>query len=153
MKKIEIIALLSAVILSSQLSAFDMGSIMKATAPLMTDNKVDTKTQDNALLSSLGALGVTKTQAAGGAAALLSGAKDKMDPSQFSELIKQAPALGTVLNSTSAASSLLGTTSTESQFKLLGMDASMIAPFKDTIINYAKEYVSPEILTALMAAL
>lgn len=155
MKKIKLVALLSAVLLSTQLSALDMGSMMKAATPLLSDNKTNTKaaTEDNVLLSSLSALGVTKTQAAGGAAALLSGAKEKMEPSQFSELTKQAPALGDILNSTSAASSLLGASSAKSQFKVLGMDASMIAPFKDTIIDYAKGYVSPEIMTALMLAL
>jgi hypothetical protein len=153
MKKVKVIALLSAVLLSTHLSAFDMGSMMKAATPLMSDSKTETKTEDNVLLSSLSALGVTKAQAAGGAAILLGDAKDKMAPSEFSELTKQAPALGSVLTSAPAASSLLGTSSTESKFKLLGMDASMIAPFKDTIVEYAKEYASPEIITALVGAL
>lgn len=155
MKTTKVIAILSATILSTQLSAFDMGSMMKAAAPLLSDTSAATNTskEDNALLSSLSALGVTKAQAAGGAAALLSGAKDKMEPSEFSALTKQAPALGNIMNSTSAASSLLGATSPESQFSALGIDASMIAPFKDAIIGYAKDYVSPEIITALMAAL
>ncbi|ABB45117.1 hypothetical protein Suden_1843 [Sulfurimonas denitrificans DSM 1251] len=155
MKKRPAIALLSAALLSTQLSAFDMGSMMKAATPLLSGTPATTKTtkEDNALLSSLSALGVTKTQAAGGAAALLSGAKDKMEPSEFQALTKQAPALGNIMNSTSAAASLLGATSPESQFSALGIDASMIAPFKDTIISYAKEYVSPEIITALVGAL
>jgi len=155
MKIIKVIVLLSAILLSTQLSAFDMGSMLKAAAPLLSDTPTTTKSakEENSLLTSLSALGVTKAQAAGGAAALLSSAKDKMEPSEFSALTKQAPALGNILNTASAASSLLGATSPESQFKVLGIDASMIAPFKDTIISYAKEYVSPEIITALMAAL
>jgi len=155
MKITKVIALLSAILLSSQLSAFDMGSMLKAAAPLLADTPTTTKSAkgDNSLLSSLSALGVTEAQAAGGAAALLSGAKDKMDPSEFLELTKQAPALGNILKAAPAAASLLGATSAESQFSILGIDASMIAPFKDTIISYAKEYVSPEIITALMAAL
>ena len=151
MKKIELIALLGAALLSTQLSAFDMGSMLKAAAPIAVESLAPS-VKDNALLSSLTSLGITPTQALGGSAAILNSAKTKMKPEQFSVLTQQAPALGDILGD-GAVSSLLGTGSVSNQFQALGMDSSMISKFTPLILNYAKGFVSPEIASALSLAL
>ena len=76
MKKTELIALLGATLLSTQLSAFDMGSMLKAAAPIAVESLAPS-VKDNALLSSLTSLGITPTQALGGSAAILNSAKTK----------------------------------------------------------------------------
>ena len=151
MKKIELIALLGAALLSTQLSAFDMGSMLKAAAPIAVESLAPS-VKDNALLSSLTSLGITPTQALGGSAAILNSAKTKMKPEQFSALTQQAPVLGDILGD-GAVSSLLGTGSVSNQFQALGMDSSMISKFTPLILNYAKGFVSPEIASALSLAL
>lgn len=151
MKKTELIALLGATLLSTQLSAFDMGSMLKAAAPIAVESLAPS-VKDNALLSSLTSLGITPTQALGGSAAILNSAKTKMKPEQFSVLTQQAPALGDILGD-GAVSSLLGTGSVSNQFQALGMDSSMISKFTPLILNYAKGFVSPEIASALSLAL
>ena len=151
MKKTELIALLGAALLSTQLSAFDMGSMLKAAAPIAVESLAPS-VKDNALLSSLTSLGITPTQALGGSAAILNSAKTKMKPEQFSALTQQAPVLGDILGD-GAVSSLLGTGSVSNQFQALGMDSSMISKFTPLILNYAKGFVSPEIASALSLAL
>lgn len=151
MKKTELIALLGATLLSTQLSAFDMGSMLKTAAPIAVESLAPS-VKDNALLSSLTSLGITPTQALGGSAAILNSAKTKMKPEQFSALTQQAPVLGDILGD-GAVSSLLGTGSVSNQFQALGMDSSMISKFTPLILNYAKGFVSPEIASALSLAL
>lgn len=154
MKKIIIAATLVAL---TQLSAFDMGSMLKSAAPAVAQSvapQSSSALQNNVLISSLGSsLGVNPTQAIGGSAVLLNSAKSKMDSAQFSTLTQKTPGLGDILSS-GAASSLLGNTTTpQSQFNALGMDASMIGKFTPIIIEYAKGFVSPEIAAALSLAL
>lgn len=154
MKKINVAAGLVLGLLATQSFAFDMGSILKSAAPAVTDSVAQTPSvKDSALVSSLASLGVTPAQATGGTAVLLNSAKSKMEPSQFSELTKQTPEFSNVLSKAPAQTSLLGNTSVENQFKALGMDSSMVGKFTPIILDYAKGYVSPDIVSALSTAL
>ncbi|MFA7353632.1 MAG: DUF2780 domain-containing protein [Sulfurimonadaceae bacterium] len=157
MKKINIAAGLVLGVIATQSFALDMGSMLKSAAPAVAQSVAPQTTatlQNNALVNSLSSsLDVTPTQAVGGTAVLLNNAKSKMEPSQFSKLTKQTPGLGDILNAAPAQTSLLGGASVNDQFKALGMDSSMVGQFTPIIINYAKGYVSPEIVTALSAAL
>jgi hypothetical protein len=155
MKKINIVVLVLGVLIT-QSFAFDMGSMLKSAAPAVAQSVAPETTstlQNNTLINSLSSsLGVTSTQAIGGSAALLNSAKSKMDSNQFSQLTEQTPGFGDILNS-SAATSLLGSSTPQSQFEALGMDSSMIKQFAPIILDYAKGYVSPEIASALLSAL
>lgn len=154
MKKINIATGLVLGVIATQSFAFDMGSILKSAAPAVTDSVVQTPSvKDSALVSSLASLGVTPAQATGGTAVLLNSAKSKMEPAQFSQLTAKTPGLGDILNSAPAAASVLGNTTPQSQFKALGMDSSMVGQFTPIIVNYAKGYVSPDIVSALSTAL
>lgn len=154
MKKITASLLLVTSFFSVQSVALDMGSMLKAAAPIVADSVAQTPTvQNNSLVSSLSSsLGVTPTQAISGTAVLLNSAKTKMQPSQFSELTSQTPGLSDILNS-GAASSLLGNTSVSDQFKILGMDPALVKQFSPIILEYAKGYVSPSVASALLGAL
>jgi hypothetical protein len=154
MKKITVSILLVASSLVTQLSALDMGSMLKAAAPVVAGNVAQTPTvQNNSLVSSLtSSLDVTPSQAIGGTAVLLNSAKSKMQPTQYSELTNQTPGLVDIINS-GAATSLLGSATPQSQFQALGMDSSMIKQFAPIILEYAKGYVSPSVASALSAAL
>lgn len=137
----------------AQVAAFDMGSVLKAAAPVVAESVVQTPSvQNNSLISSLSSLGVTPTQAIGGTTAILNSAKGKMEPSKYAELTKQTPGLSDILSS-GVASSLLGNTSVGDQFKVLGMDPALVKQFSPLILEYAKGYVSPSVASALSAAL
>lgn len=153
MRKPGFLAIAAVFILATQAFAFDMGSMLKSAAPLLDNTTAKSTSESNSLLDSItSSLGVTSTQAAGGAAALLGDAKTKMDPTQFLQLSNQAPAIGSIMQS-DYLTSITGGSSVESQFNALGMDSSMISQFAPIIMEYAKGYVSPEILSALSGAL
>lgn len=152
MKKIVLAGFL-ALSLAAQVSALDVGGALNAAAAVQGATKTPT-TQSNALLTSLTSLGVTPTQAAGGSAALLSNARQKMELADYNKLLKDAPALDQVLDNSYATSTIASkTATTQEQFRVLGMDASMIAPFKGAILNYAKTKTSPALVDALAAAM
>lgn len=157
MRKIAITTGLVLGVLATQSLAFDMGSMLKSAAPGVAQSVAPQTTatlQNNTLVNSLSSsLGVTQTQAIGGSAVLLNSAKTKMQPDQFSQLTKQTPGFGDILNSAPAATSVLGNTTPQSQFQALGMDGSMVKQFAPIIAEYAKGYVSPEIATALLSAI
>lgn len=152
MKKVAVIGFL-ALSLAVQVSALDLGSALNAAAAVQGATKTPTM-QSNELVTSLASLGVTPTQAAGGSAALLSNARQKMELADYNKLLKDAPALDQVLDNGYATSTIASkTATTQEQFRVLGMDASMIAPFKGAILNYAKTKTSPALVDALAAAM
>lgn len=135
-----------------QVAALDLGTALNAAAAVQGATKAPTS-QTNPILGSLSSLGVTPTQALGGSAALLGSAKNKMEMADFDKLLKDAPALDNVLDASYAVTPLANKTPVAEQFKVLGMDASMIAPFKNTILDYAKTKTSPALVDALAAAM
>lgn len=152
MKKIAVMGFL-ALSLAVQVSALDLGSALNTAAAVQGATKTPT-IQSNELVTSLTSLGVTPTQAAGGSAVLLNNARQKMELADYNKLLKDAPALDQVLDNSYATSAIASkTATTQEQFKVLGMDASMIAPFKGAILNYAKTKTSPALVDALSAAM
>lgn len=151
MKKI-ILTGIVALGLVTQAAALDMGTALNAATAVQGATKAPAA-QANPLLSSLSSLGVTPAQALGGSAVLLGNAKNKMELADFNSVLKSAPALDDVLDKSYAVNTVVNRTSTQEQFKVLGMDASMIAPFKDAILTYAKGKVSPTLLDVLAASM
>lgn len=112
-----------------------------------------------------GQLGVSKTQAIGGSAALLAAAKSQLGSGQFNQLSNQAPGVDGLLSSAQALSggqSMLsklsgmggnsGNTSslTSSAFSMLGMDAGMVSQFAPVMLSYlGGQGVSGSLLSSL----
>lgn len=114
-----------------------------------------------------GQLGVSKTQAIGGSAALLAAAKSQLGSGQFNQLSNQAPGVDGLLSSAQALSggqSMLsklsgmggngnsGNTSslTSSAFSMLGMDAGMVSQFAPVMLSYlGGQGVSNSLLSSL----
>jgi len=151
MKKI-VVSTIVTLGLVTQVAALDMGTALNAAAAVQGATKAPA-TQANPILSSLSSLGVTPTQALGGSAALLGSAKNNMDMASFDKLLHDAPALDNVLDTSYSVTPLANKTPVADQFKVLGMDASMIASFKDAILGYAKTKTSPALVDALAAAM
>lgn len=125
-------------------SAFDFSSFMQSVAPVAT---AVAPVADNALVSNplikniTTTLGVTPTQAIGGTAAVLNDAKGKMKPADFATLTKQVPQVKTLL--AAAPEGMLALGNTESQFSMLGMDASMITKFTPLVLDYLQSGAAP----------
>ncbi len=153
MKKIVLTSLLGAA-LTLQAGFFD--SLLSKPEP---KEPQETAVSQSDLLSTLtGSLGVTKEQAAGGTAAIMQAASSKIPSSNYSEIVKSVPGLGSIVGGNSgmlgtAASMLGGGDSLSKTFKSLGMDDSMIGKFIPLILQYSGKYVSKENLSLLKAAL
>lgn len=136
-------------------NALDFGSLMQSVAPVAQSAApiADSALTSNPLIKNItSSLGVTPTQAIGGAAAVINDAKGNMKPADFTTLTKQVPQAGALLNA--APSGLLGLGSLSSQFSFLGMDASMIDKFSPLVLEYLQSGATPgmdKILTAAFA--
>lgn len=141
----------SAVLLSTQLSAFDFGGLAETLAPVATP-MVDSAAASNPLIKNItSSLGVTPTQAVGGTAAILNDAKTSMKPSDYASLTQQMPQLGTLMSA--APTGIMGSGTTESQFSALGMDPSMISKFTPLILQYIQTGSTPGMAQLVQAAL
>ncbi|MEM7224239.1 MAG: DUF2780 domain-containing protein [Pseudomonadota bacterium] len=116
-------------------------------------------------------LGVTETQAAGGAGSLFGAAKEQMSPGDFKTveeglpgvdgLIDQAPEPSESSSLLSSGSSLLGGSGSEaasmgtvvSSFESLGMSPEMVQQFVPIVTKYAGDVGGPEVAQLLKAAL
>lgn len=128
--------------------------------------------QTGDLLSALsGQLGVTPNQAAGGTGALLGLAKNKLDPSQFSELSKSIPGLdqlagnselmgqagsllGNATGSSAGLGSMMGNASSMADvrktFSALGMNSDMVNQFAPALLDYfGKQGLSAPLMQSL----
>ena len=155
MKKTLIIALLGAGI-TLQAGMFDDAMKQADSYTKGTQSTTETKETSNGLLSALtGNLGITDKQAAGGTAALLQAASKSMPASNYSSLLKSVPGFESIANSgmTGTAMNMLGNSDMVGQaFKALGMDSSMIGKFVPVILDYAKQYATPENISLLKQA-
>jgi hypothetical protein len=141
MRSLTLAALL---LLVSNASAFDFGSLMQSVAPVAQSAApaVDTSLSSNPLIKNLTTtLGVTPTQAIGGTAAIINDAKGNMSPTDFTALTKQVPQAGTLLNA--APVGMLNLGNLGSQFSFLGMDASMITKFSPLVLEYLQSGATP----------
>ena len=156
MKKLTLVAL-TGTMLTLQAGFFDslLGSSEQKSAP--QSEAVNKKS--SGLISELtGSLGVTPQQATGGTAALLQAASKSMPSSNYSELLKSVPGLGSIAESKSdmlggAMNMLGGNDSVSAAFKALGMDNSMIGKFIPLILDYAGKYATKENMSLLKSAL
>ncbi|MCM5705253.1 DUF2780 domain-containing protein [Larsenimonas salina] len=112
-------------------------------------------------------LGVSPTQAVGGAASMLAMAKSSLSSDQFNQLSNQAPSVTGLMSSartSSAMSSALealsgndsggasGTNMLGSTFQSLGMDASMIRQFAPVMLSYFKSEGVSSMLTGALSS-
>ena len=116
-------------------------------------------------------LGVTETQASGGAGAIFTMAKQKMSANDFTSLAKavsginkmmaDAPKAPTKTGLLGKTSSLLGSSgssvsaaaSLANSFSQLGMKEGLVGAFTPIILNYVKEKGGQAVMNALQAAL
>lgn len=150
MRSLTLAALL---LLISTANAFDFGSLMQTVAPVAQTAApiADSALTSNPLIKNLTTtLGVTPTQAIGGTAAIINDAKSNMKPTDFTELTKQVPQAGTLLNA--APAGMLGLGSIGSQFSFLGMDASMVDKFSPLVLEYLQSGTTPGMDKILSAA-
>lgn len=144
---------LATFLLLTNASAFDFGSLMQSVAPVAQSVApiADSALTSNPLIKNItSTLGVTPTQAIGGAAAVINDAKGNMSPTDFAALTKQVPQAGTLLGA--APAGLLGLGSLGSQFSFLGMDASMITKFSPLVLEYLQSGATPGMDKILSAA-
>ncbi|MCF6339231.1 MAG: DUF2780 domain-containing protein [Sulfurimonas sp.] len=142
MKLSKITAVLLATALISSVQAMNFGSITKMATEAVTPSSASTSSGLIGALTS--GLGVTSTQASGGAAALLGSAASKMSADNLSSLTSAVPALSSMMGGGSS-SGLLGLAGTAvsalsvgDQFSSLGLDAGMITKFMPIILNYVQ---------------
>lgn len=156
-----LISVALATILTTSVSAFDMSSMTSmATSAASSMSSSDNKS--GSLVDMLtSSLGVTPTQATGGATALLSDAASKMSKEDVNALTSKVPAVSNMVNQNSSAmgglgsmaSSALGNDSVKSAFSALGMDADMVAQFTPIILNYVDSEAGASMMKSVKAAL
>lgn len=144
------------IVTTSQAGLFDFfGSSSEEETTTTTKAVSSAATQSESLMSMLTSqLGVTETQASGGAAALLNQAKGSMGGDSFSSLTDSVPGLSTLLGGGSGtlANSLGGGMDVSSAFKALGMDDSMVGKYASVILEYVTPYATSENLGLLKQA-
>ncbi|WP_456450833.1 DUF2780 domain-containing protein [Hydrogenimonas sp.] len=160
MKKEILLAAVTAASLTLQAGLFDdavkqAGSLAGSAAQPQAQQKAQ---PSNALLSALtGQLGVSPKQAAGGTAALMNAAARSMPQANYAELLKSVPGLSSMVKGNEglvngAAQMVGGGDMVGTAFKALGMDNGMIGQFAPILLNYIKQYATPENVSLLKQA-
>ena len=113
-------------------------------------------------------LGVTETQAQGGAGAIMQYAKNSLTPSEFSEVAATVPDMDNLLSAAPASSSiggkalsavssatgdLGGVPELASAFQQLNLSPDMVGQFVPVIANYVKTFGSDQSASILQSAL
>lgn len=157
MKKKTIMLLLAGTV-GLQAGFFD--NAMQQAGSMMGNRSTQTTdaTQQTGLLSTLTSqLGVTPKQAAGGTAALMKVAQQQMPATNYAQLLKSVPGLSSIVGGNEAlvngAMQMMGGSDMVNQtFKALGMDSSMVDKFAPVLLNYFKEYATPQNIALLKQA-
>ncbi|WP_456383427.1 DUF2780 domain-containing protein [Hydrogenimonas sp.] len=156
MKKTITLAILAGMAISLQAGMFDDAMKQVGGYTQSTQQTRETKQENNGLLSSLtSTLGITDKQATGGTAALLQAASQSMPKENYTSLLKSVPGFESIAGSGLAggAMNMLGGGDMVGQaFKALGMDNTMIGKFAPIILEYAKQYATPENIALLKQA-
>ncbi|WP_300364844.1 DUF2780 domain-containing protein [Hydrogenimonas sp.] len=156
-KKSVLIALLG-MGLSLQAGIFDDAMKQAESYTQSSQKTTETEQESAGLLSALtGNLGITDKQAAGGTAALMSTAAQSMPQTNYAELLKSVPGLSSLVqgNETlvNGAAQMLGNSDmVGSTFKALGMDSGMVGKFAPVLLDYIKQYATPENVSLLKQA-
>lgn len=137
-------------LLAPSVGALDLGSKLESGALLLPEKEVSVSGEAQALVDDLqNELGVTRTQAAGGAGAMFQLAKNELDPAQFGSLSDQISGLGSLLGGGSGsqsqglmASALSGISSmegVEKAFSALGLQGDAIEQFAPVVLDFLKK--------------
>ena len=159
MFKMSTVTLLLAGALSLQAGFFDdamqqAGSAMGSGA---TTQAPATQQQSGLLSTLTSQLGVTPQQAAGGTAALMNVAQQKMPATNYAELLKSVPGLSSLVQGNESlvngAMQMMGDSDMVGKaFGALGMDSSMVGKFAPVLLDYVKQYATPENVSLLKQA-
>jgi hypothetical protein len=147
--------LLISVALTSSLFAFDMGSMMSSGANIASSMLSSEKSTSSLVDILTSSLGISTTQAAGGAGAILSDATSKMSKSDVEKLSKDIPSISSLLSSplSDSAMSIMKHESVASQFEALGLSADMVGKFVPVILDYVNSEAGSEMMNALKSAI
>lgn len=141
------------------LYAFDLGS---ATNSLLSSTATTKSTTEQSSLLNLltSNLGVSNSQAVGGASAILTKAATNMSQADVSSLTSAIPSISSLISSTVSSQSgqnmlgsLVSSTSLGSQFSALGMDSSMVAKFIPIILEFINTEAGSTIMKSVQSAL
>ena len=156
MRKKAVLTVLIGMGLSLQAGMFDDAMKQVGGNTQSAQQTTETKEESSGLLSSLtSSLGITDKQAAGGTAALLQAASQSMPKENYTSLLKSVPGFESIAGSGLAGSAMnmLGGGDMVGQaFKALGMDNTMVGKFAPIILEYAKQYATPENIALLKQA-
>jgi hypothetical protein len=139
------------------LYAFDLGS---ATNSLLSSTATTKSTTEQSSLLNLltSNLGVSNSQAVGGASAILTKAATNMSQADVSSLTSAIPSISSLITTSSQSGqnmlgSLVSNTSLSSQFSALGMDGSMVAKFIPIILEFINTEAGSTIMNSVQSAL
>ncbi|DAB34060.1 MAG TPA: hypothetical protein CFH82_07350 [Sulfurospirillum sp. UBA12182] len=141
------------------LYAFDLGS---ATNSLLSSTATTKSTTEQSSLLNLltSNLGVSNSQAVGGASAILTKAATNMSQADVSSLTSAIPSISSLISSTVSSQSgqnmlgsLVSSTSLGSQFSALGMDSSMVGKFIPIILQFINTEAGSTIMNSVQSAL
>jgi hypothetical protein len=157
MRKKAVLTVLIGMGLSLQAGMFDDAMKQVGGYTQSAQQTTETKQESSGLLSSLtSSLGITDKQAAGGTAALLQAASQSMPKENYTSLLKSVPGFESIAGSGLAGSAMNmlggGGDMVGQAFKALGMDNTMIGKFAPIILEYAKQYATPENIALLKQA-
>ncbi|TBW54285.1 hypothetical protein EZI54_14320 [Marinobacter halodurans] len=135
-------------LLAPSVGALDLGNKLDSGGVLMPEDAVKVSGEASSLVTSLqDHLGVTRTQAAGGAGALLQLAKSQLGASSFDNITDKVSGLGSLLGGSgeqsnnllsSALSNISSMDDVEKAFSALGLQSSAIEQFAPLVLNFLK---------------
>ena len=143
--------------LVANIYAFDLGAA--ASTLMSSSTKTEQKTESSGLLSLLTSnLGVSNSQAMGGASAILTKAATNMTQADVNSLTSALPSISSLITTSSQSGqnmlgSLVSNTSLSSQFSALGMDGSMVAKFIPIILEFINTEAGSSIMKSVQSAL
>ncbi|MBD1576352.1 MULTISPECIES: DUF2780 domain-containing protein [Vibrio] len=153
MKKIAVgLVTLSLIMSAPSYALFGLGEKDSDSVSKLSSQISDSAQNSSELVNSLkDQLGVSSTQAAGGAGALLALASNKLPATSGAELDGLSSQLGGLLNTAkSASSSLDSMAAVKSAFEKLGLDSAMVDQYAPIVLEYLnKEGASSGLMDSL----
>ncbi|ROU02166.1 hypothetical protein EB809_01295 [Marinobacter sp. R17] len=135
-------------LLAPSVGALDLGNKLESAGGLMPEDAVKVTGEASTLVNNIqDQLGVTETQAAGGAGALLQLAKSQLGASSFDNINDRVSGLGSLLGGSgdqsnnllsSALSNISSMDGVEKAFSALGLQSSAIDQFAPLVLDFLK---------------
>lgn len=157
LKMRNVIALISLLLITLPLQAFDYTSLLNEADKKARDmlEGISPKTADNPLTILISKdLKINPKQAAGGAGSMLAMAYQLLDKKQSTELLKLLPEMDALTEVIPAhlGSNLSNLTDVNQAFKLLDLDSSMVKKFTPVLLGYLdKKGATGALITSLSA--